>query len=180
MGTEHHVQKTRSEDCLCQIVKDIDDSQRIIAERTSSFTRENVLTKMKMGHKFQQVDKDTVPFMLFGKDGRLFIGKGIAEHKHRDSLFTGMESPVFRVQHADNNCWAQLELLCPVTKNGEVLRSDVVNDKAESCFFPDKEITAFQRTGVCIVVNLAEFMGISCLPAVQVHARAEYQKDEKG
>lgn len=132
----------------------------------------------------------TIPFMLICKNScKYFIGQGITQTATNDStVFECLMTPVFKAKSfikGSNNC-VRLELLLPVSNgNNNDGNSDNGNENGESgfqvaqiennggcipCDFFSDEVTGFQKTGVCITVDVNSFSGITCLDPITPEA----------
>lgn len=128
---------------------------------------------------------NTIPFILFTKEGKPFTGVGVRQdHDGRSdrSFFDCIESPIFRAKSfvdRDENC-VRLELLTPVRdrRDGPAQEGDRhgkhghCQDEHDFCDFLPRHTRNFRATGICITVDLDCFCGISCLdPITPLRAR---------
>ena len=100
--------------------------------------------------------KDTVPIILYSKDGKPFKGFGSNRSGNDCDI---VASFIFRVKKIDNNDCAVLELLLKdMEKCGPV---DLKDPTCQSC----RDLRA---TGICITVDLHCFCHVTCLPAIRL------------
>ncbi|WP_017185094.1 CotY/CotZ family spore coat protein [Alkalibacillus haloalkaliphilus] len=106
---------------------------------------------------------DTIPFILYCKgDCKPFVGSGVLQDVVNNTTnFFCFESPIFRVSKIHKDCCADLELLLPVNSSGQCHKK-----KKSLCDLFDG-VTGLQRTGICIKVDLCDFVAISCLEPVR-------------
>lgn len=116
-----------------------------------------------------QQPKNTIPIMLYMKDGCPFKGEGCYTTSCsccNKKIFSCISSFVFRVSDIKHDC-VLLELLtinkheecdcgcsCEICSPSEQLDSEKVKD--------------LKRTGICIKMDIDCFCGISCLPPVNL------------
>ncbi|GAA0467562.1 CotY/CotZ family spore coat protein [Alkalibacillus silvisoli] len=107
---------------------------------------------------------DTIPFILYCKGScKPFLGSGVLQSVVNNvTEFNCFESPIFRVSKVYKDCCADLELLLPVNGNGQCPG----RKKRDVCDYFDGA-TGLQRTGICIKVDLCDFVAISCLEPVR-------------
>ncbi|GAB3807168.1 CotY/CotZ family spore coat protein [Virgibacillus kimchii] len=119
----------------------------------------------------------TIPFILYCKDGKPFIGSGVFQApmgKKSENLFGSAETPILRAKHfvKDSDCCLKVELLLPVTEKCRVLMPESkCCNKTIAPFFPaDDPVIGFQATGICITIEVDKFIGITCLdPITPMH-----------
>jgi spore coat protein Y len=103
-------------------------------------------------------DKDTIPFMLYCKDGcqpfKAFgnIG-GIQGTGNRAQCFSTF---FFRVENVKDDCCATLSLLRPLNTGLQPINNNLM----DPC---DSQLHALEKTDVCIEVDLKCFCIIECL-----------------
>ena len=101
--------------------------------------------------------KDTVPIILYTKDGKPFKGFG-ARRLPNGTCDNIVASFIFRVKKIDNHDCAVLELLLKdMEKTGP---NDLVDPTNQSC-------QNLRATGICITVDLHCFCHVTCLPAIR-------------
>ncbi|SEQ08093.1 CotY/CotZ family spore coat protein [Piscibacillus halophilus] len=154
--------------CVCKTVAKIAAAQDEVADRDrgcDTGCKQSVKDLLSPTAQ-PNGDNDTVPFILYCKgDCGPFIGQSVVTNQvGMDTVFNCLETPIFRVSKVKKDCCAELELLLPVTEGGSTPGpgGDDVCD-----FFPGNSIRNFQRTGVCITVDLCEFLAIACLDPVR-------------
>lgn len=163
----------RVDDCVCDTVRKIIKAQNKVADDDCSTSCDNAIEKLRRPGSEHGPQYTTIPFVLYSKGTcKPFIGSGIYNnhaHKHNDSFFGCVETPVFRANHfmRNSDCCVKLELLAPAAHGCEI-KGNCMDKAGGACsFFPeDTPITGFFSTGICITVDLKQFMGISCLDPV--------------
>ncbi|MGP4073097.1 CotY/CotZ family spore coat protein [Piscibacillus sp. B03] len=168
--------------CVCKTVAKIAAAQDEVAGRgqgcdTGCKQSINDLLSPTTG---PTTNNDTVPFILYCKgDCDEFIGKSVitvqrTQGQNTFTEFDCIETPVFRVSKVKKNCCAELELLLPVNMGGQTPGSggDDVCD-----YFRGNSIRNLQRTGICITVDLCEFMAIACLDPVRALPVSEWRRN---
>ncbi|WP_093855119.1 CotY/CotZ family spore coat protein [Tenuibacillus multivorans] len=160
--------------CVCRMVRKIARAQ---AEAASEGSDCEVGCKQSVDDLLSPAtpttDNDTVPFVLYCKgDCVPFIGSGVVQAMAgANTVFRCFESPIFRVSRVKKDCCAELELLLPVTAGG----STPGPGGASVCdYFPGSSIRNLQRTGICITVDLCDFVGITCLEPVRALPVSEF------
>lgn len=155
------------EHCVCDIVQRIvyvqDKSNKDNCD-TSCYTSIQQLTHNKPFHVHT-----TIPFLLYCRNScKPFIGKGFMTKydKHcYEKSFKEVESPFFRAKKflRGSKCCVRLELLMPIKDK----KFSHPCDKCSYCDdHNDKKITDFIATGVCLTVDLNQFIGITCLDPI--------------
>lgn len=165
--------------CVCKTVAKIAAAQDEVAGRgqgcdTGCKQSINDLLSPTTG---PTTNNDTVPFILYCKgDCHPFIGQSVitttrTAGPNTFTQFDCFETPIFRVSKVKKNCCAEIELLLPVTQGGSTPGSggDDVCD-----YFRGNSIRNLQRTGICITVDLCEFMAIACLDPVRALPVSEW------
>lgn len=157
-------------DCVCDIVRKIVDAQNEVIENNSCATSCDRSIQQLRGKSFD-TENTTIPFILYCSGScEPFMGSGVfqapATHD-RESFFGCVETPVFRATQfvGNNNCCVRLELLIPIS-NGCEVNACTTNNQVCSFFPEDTPVTDFIATGICLTVNLKNFMGITCLDPI--------------
>ncbi|SHG54260.1 CotY/CotZ family spore coat protein [Ornithinibacillus halophilus] len=164
-----------NDNCVCETVEKIIEAQDKVAAATTDCTTScHQSVRDLLSPAANENDKTTVPFILYCKGNcKPFIASGVhkspIEGYPNDEYFKCIETPVFRAKRFTNrrNCCVLVELLRPVNANGYPIA-----DKGEKLcdFFQDKtphKTIHFQETGICITLDLKEFMAILCLDAIR-------------
>ncbi|MYL50887.1 spore coat protein [Halobacillus litoralis] len=108
----------------------------------------------------------TVPFILYCKDCKPFIGSGVIRKQlgmSENTFLDCLSSPIFRAKKFTNDgkC-VKLELLIPVTMGGS--QPGPSGGGKQVCdYFPGSSVRNLRATGVCITVDLDCFCSITCL-----------------
>lgn len=100
--------------------------------------------------------KDTVPVILYNKDGSPFKGFG-AQRKPNGETDDIVASFIFRVKRIDKDGCAVLELLIKHNEDTATLKDPTQQTP--------RNLVA---TGICITVNLHCFCHVTCLPAIRL------------
>ncbi|ELK48947.1 CotY/CotZ family spore coat protein [Halobacillus sp. ACCC02827] len=109
----------------------------------------------------------TVPFILYCKDCKPFIGSSVVRRRlpgGGGTYLDCVQSPIFKAKKfvdGKKNC-VKLELLLPADASGNPLDlgGDTVCD-----YFPTTSVRNLLATGVCITVDLDCVCSITCLEA---------------
>lgn len=166
-------QKDCSNDCVSDVVRQIVDAQDEITDNGCDSSCNSAIQQLRRGRNGHEHINTTIPFILYcAGDCEPFFGSGVFKAPRRDggeTFFGSVESPIFRAKQfvkGSNNC-VKLELLLPVT-DCEILMTKTEDcNSALSHFFPaDDPVTGFQATGICITVDLNNFLGITCLDPI--------------
>ncbi|WP_279401747.1 CotY/CotZ family spore coat protein [Piscibacillus salipiscarius] len=170
--------------CVCKTVAKIAAAQDEVAGRgqgceTGCKQSINDLLSPTTG---PSTTNDTVPFVLYCKgDCKEFIGRSVVANPFGNNMvaYNCIETPIFRVSKVKKNCCAELELLLPVNEGGQTPGSG----GEDLCDFvppTGNSIRDFQRTGICITVDLCEFMAIACLDPVRALPVSEWRRNSGG
>ncbi|PKR78361.1 spore coat protein [Halalkalibacillus sediminis] len=140
----------RSENCVCDILRQIVDAQNdIVAEDCDISCKQSI--EDLLGDTTSPTGLDTVPVLLYCKCDP-FKGFAVQNNQQR----TVVASFYFRVKKVDDDCCATLELLRDPS------------DSQQNYHDPTKQKTANLRgTGLCITVDLKCFCHVTCLPATR-------------
>ena len=155
-GKSHH--DMGSGNCVCQVVRAINDLQQAVAAEecqpcTSCFNE-------PLGSLVSPSNVDTRVFVLKTADGTpfhaFFFEEGVAP----------CVSIYFRVEDVFDNCCATLRVLMPVTSNGTPVN---LADKcginlAEVC-----RVSNWNATEDCVTVDLSCFCAIQCIADVNLN-----------
>lgn len=140
--------------CVADVLKEIVEAQNDIRENCCDTGCEQSINDL-LGESERGNELDTVPVILYNKDGSPFKGFGAPKHHHKIGEIVA--SFIFRVKKVfDDNC-AVLELLL---KDGETCGHDHLKDPT------DQSTKDLEATGICITVNLDCFCHVTCLPAI--------------
>ncbi|PKR77452.1 spore coat protein [Halalkalibacillus sediminis] len=177
---DKHRDDCKNSKCVCKQVKKIAEAQDAVAGTgdcdvsCKQSIRDLVSPTTTSGN-------DTIPFILYCKC-KPFIGSGVIQGTTSNNggtrpAFTCIQTPIYRVKKVDKDCCATLELLLPVSMGGGTPgpREDTV-----CSYFPGEAIAAFQRTGICIKVDLCDFTAISCLDPVRARSVADFNMGAMG
>ncbi|MFC0271911.1 CotY/CotZ family spore coat protein [Metabacillus herbersteinensis] len=127
-----------NKNCVCTAIEHIHDLQDAVQKPLIS-CYSNLLTVPSLG--------DTIPFILFTKDGSLVKAFGNVGDDCFHTFF-------FRVEHI-HDCCVTLRLLLPLDKIGHFVQ---FQDDDDVC-----RVDELIRTNNCIEVDLSCFCGIQCL-----------------
>ncbi|WP_226530494.1 CotY/CotZ family spore coat protein [Metabacillus niabensis] len=151
--------KDRDNNCVCEAVEQILAEQEAVEEikcPTSCFS--NLLGPVS------GPQRDTIPFILYGKKGELFKAFGNVGGFNGD--MTCFQTIFFRVE-AVEDCCATLSLLRPVDVDGNTL---------SVCNPCDEDFFGLEKTDFCIEVDLDCFCAIQCLSPELVDRVADERK----
>ncbi len=161
---DHHKSKV---DCVCDTVKAIAAAQDEVMDDCCDLNCDRAIKELL--DPTGDNNLDSVPFVLYCKgDCKPFKGYGTKIETNEEAHFDCFSSFIFRVKEVDDNCCARLELL---RVNEEPSGSE------DGCKKRDKDpckqldgvrVSDLTRTHVCITVDLNDFNGITCLPAVNL------------
>src|SRR5699024_12749054 len=144
--------------CVCVNVRDIADVQSDVVENCCDKSCEQAINDLLV-ETVVGSGLDTVPVLLYCKDGcKPFKGFG-AGHMHDGTPGPIEASFIFRVKNVDENCCATLEL---VRNEEEPCTHEHLKDPA------DQGTACLYATGICITVDLSCFCHVTCLPAVSL------------
>ncbi|MRX71923.1 spore coat protein [Bacillus lacus] len=157
---KHH--KSDFDSCVCDAVEKILAEQEAVEESCPTSCFSNLLSPTTIP------GRDTIPFLLFDKKGKLFSAFGNVGGFADDAAC--FETIFFRVE-ALKYCCATLSLLRPVNVSGHTLS---VCDPCQSDFF------GLEKTDFCIEVDLDCFCAIQCLSPDLVNRVAPGKKHYHG
>lgn len=144
--------------CVIDVLKEIERAQKDIKEQTCSTSCERSVNDL-LGKKDKADDLDTVPVILYCKDGcKPFKGFG-ADRKWEEKIGPIVASFIFRVKSIDDDGCAVLELLLA---HEQPCGYNDLKDPTE------QKTKNLQATGICITVDLHCFCHVTCLPAISV------------
>jgi len=144
--------------CVRDILEEIADAQDDIKEYGCDTSCKQSINDL-LGETNNGNDLDTVPVILYNKDGSPFKGFG-ANQKHRHhKVGPIVASFIFRVKKVDEDGCAILELLL---SDEQDCSCDHLKDPA------DQKTHDLEGTGICITVDLDCFCHVTCLPAISV------------
>lgn len=158
-------------DCVCHVVRRIVHAQNEARDDGCSSSCDRSIRQLQ-GSSLDR-NNTTIPFMLYCSGScEPFVGSGMFKaspnKRHRD-FFGFVESPVFRATQfvKNSDCCVHLELLLPVSDGCEVKPCNTGGFYGARRFFPENTpVTDFIATGVCLTVDLNDFVGISCLDPI--------------
>ncbi|UFU01342.1 spore coat protein [Radiobacillus kanasensis] len=137
--------------CVCDILKEIADAQSDIIENGCVNCEQSIADLLGDNTLPIANELDTVPVLLYTKEGEPFKGFG-ADYGAISDI---QGSFFFRVKEVDEDCCATLELLRDP------------NDPDDNPECPVDQYTGnLETTGICITVNANCFCHITCLPAI--------------
>src|SRR5699024_3021114 len=163
----------RSNDCVCDTVKDIIRVQNRVKDDDCSTGCNSDIEKLRNPGHEHGPRYTSITFVLYSKGTSkpLIISGACKNHVHKQSksfilciVTTECRAKKF-IRHS--NCCVQLELLAPASGDCD-LTGHCTNHANSACsFFPEKDpVTGFFATGICITVDLNNFMGITCLDPI--------------
>ncbi|HLR66617.1 CotY/CotZ family spore coat protein [Virgibacillus alimentarius] len=164
--------KEKPEECVKDVIRRIVKVQEEAEDRCAT-SCENSIRQLRKPSAVNP-SHTTIPFILYCADTcKPFMGSGVFQaplDKKEDTFFGSIETPIFRAKRfvkGSDNC-LQLELLLPVTESRDILMPELEDDSGTIApFFPtDDLVIDFQATGICIIVNLDHFLGITCLDPI--------------
>lgn len=141
--------------CVIDVLKEIVRAQKDVVDHTCNTSCERSINDL-LGDKEKRNDLDTVPIILYSKDGKPFKGFG-ADRKMKDNIGPIVASFIFRVKKVDDEGCATLELLLAHEQPcGYNDLKDPTDQKSKN----------LKTTGICITVDLHCFCHVTCLPAI--------------
>lgn len=148
----------KSGHCVIDVLKEIERAQQDVVEQCCSTSCEQSINDL-LGETDNGTGLDTVPVILYCKDGcKPFKGFG-ADRKFGERIGKIVASFIFRVKRIDKDGCAVLELL-------------LSNDQSYGCNDlvdpTDQKTKNLEATGICITVDLHCFCHVTCLPAISV------------
>ncbi|MCV9888797.1 CotY/CotZ family spore coat protein [Metabacillus halosaccharovorans] len=151
--------KDRDNNCVCEAVEQILAEQEAVEEISCPTSCYSNLLGPVSGPQ-----RDTIPFILYGKKGELFKAFGNVGGFNGD--MTCFQTIFFRVE-AVEDCCATLSLLRPVDVDGNTL---------SVCNPCDEDFFGLEKTDFCIEVDLDCFCAIQCLSPELVDRVADERK----
>ncbi|MDQ0351560.1 hypothetical protein J2R98_001374 [Alkalibacillus filiformis] len=150
--------------CVCKTVRKIAEAQDAVVTPDCDISCKQSIQDLVS--PATTTGNDTIPFVLYCKGTcKPFFGSGVLQAMvGPNRVFRCFESPIFRVSKIHKDCCADLELLLPVTQGGST--PGACGEKVCD-YFPGNAIRNLQRTGICIKVDLCDFVGIACLEPVR-------------
>ncbi|GAB4073971.1 spore coat protein CotY [Barrientosiimonas marina] len=144
----------RSGNCVCDVLKEIEDAQQDVVENCCSTSCEKSINDL-LGESDGGGGNnglDTVPVILYCGDGcEPFKGYGA----NPNDVSNMTSSFYFRVKKIDENCCAVVELLRDPHDDNESPHDPIHQYTKHLC-----------ATGICITVDLDCFCHVTCLPAI--------------
>ncbi|WP_188207399.1 CotY/CotZ family spore coat protein [Alkalibacillus aidingensis] len=164
MWEDCHDLDCKDSKCVCKTVRRIADAQDAVDEPVDCDISCKQSIQDLVSPATTTNGNDTIPFILYCKgDCKPFWATGVVQaFANNTRSFQCFESPIFRVSKVHKDCCADLELLLPANSNGLCPRKK----KKDVCDFIG-DASDFQRTGVCVKVDLCDFVAISCLEPVR-------------
>ncbi|MBX0359276.1 CotY/CotZ family spore coat protein [Halobacillus sp. Nhm2S1] len=161
--------KGRDNNCVRDVIKEIIKAQDEVAA-----LMDNGCCDVSCGRSIRDLlspaeespRNTTIPFILYCKDCKPFIGSGVIRKQlmsNSSTYLACLSSPVFRAKKFTNDgkC-VKLELLLPESNGGA--RAVQSCRKKDVCdYFPGDSIRNLRATGICITVDLDCFCSITCL-----------------
>src|SRR5699024_11098667 len=149
-----YIHNDRSNDCVCDTVKDIIRALNKVKDDDCSPGCNSSIEKLRNPGHDHGPRYTTIPFARYPiETSDPFIGSGVFKspgHKQSKSFFGCVETPVFRAKKfiRHSNCCVQLELLAPASGDCD-LTGHCTNLANSACsFFPEKDpVTGFFATG---------------------------------
>lgn len=154
--------RDRDNNCVCEAVEQILAEQEAVEEVTCPTSCFSNLLGPVTGPQ-----RDTIPFILYGKKGELFKAFGNVGGFTGD--MTCFQTIFFRVE-AVEDCCATLSLLRPVDVDGNTL---------SVCNPCDEDFFGLEKTDFCIEVDLDCFCAIQCLSPELVDRVADERRKHK-
>lgn len=143
--------------CVIDVLKEIVKAQNDVADETCNSSCKQSINDI-LGESDNRRGLDTVPVILYSKDGKPFKGFG-ARRKSGGGMHSIVASFIFRVKSVDRDGCAVLELLL---KHNEQVGPEHLKDPT------DQNTEHLRPTGICITVDLHCFCHVTCLPAISV------------
>jgi hypothetical protein len=158
---KHHDQ------CVCSVLKAIADAQDQVSPVTNNceVSCERSIQELLNGVSPATATPNTIPVILYCKCDP-FLGTGViqvttGQGQNQVTHLECIQSFVFRVSSVNNQCCAVLELLQTVNANGHP-----INPCEDVCSQFGTNARGFERTGICITVDLDCFCAVTCLEPV--------------
>ena len=143
--------------CVIDVISEIVKAQKDVVDNTCSTSCEQSINDL-LGETDNGSGLDTVPVILYNKDGKPFKGFG-ADRKYEDKIGPIVASFIFRPKRIDKDGCAVLELL--IAHDQPCGYGDLKDPT-------DQKTKNLKATGICITVDLHCFCHITCLPAISV------------
>ena len=144
--------------CVIDVLKEIERAQKDVVEQCCNTSCERSINDL-LGETDTSNGLDTVPVILYCKDGcKPFKGFG-ADRKWEEKIGPIVASFIFRVKSIDDDGCAVLELL--LAHEQPCGYNDLKNPT-------EQKTKNLQATGICITVDLHCFCHVTCLPAISV------------
>ncbi|WP_153737051.1 CotY/CotZ family spore coat protein [Aquibacillus halophilus] len=169
--------------CVCDVVQSIVNAQDAVTDNNCCSSSCEQSIRQLLSPQVQNVTNTTIPFVLYCKDCQPFIGSGVFQDElgaSNNTYFGCVESPIFRAKEfvEGSDCCVKLELLLPVTEGGST-PGPTNSGVSDVCrFFPGRSIRDFQATGICLIVDLNCFCGITCLDPITPIPSSEFPSDD--
>ncbi|MFD1038231.1 CotY/CotZ family spore coat protein [Virgibacillus byunsanensis] len=171
--------KSKNENCVCDVVRDIIDAQDQVTNNDnccSTSCERSIDQLLSPTTNGNGNGATTIPFILYCKGDCLpFIASGVFQDelgRSGNTFFGCFETPIFRAKKFvdEDECCVKLELLVAVTEGGAfVEEGDRVCD-----FFPGNSRRDFLATGICLTVDLDCFCAIQCIDPVTPLPSSEF------
>ncbi len=170
----HNKHRCYDENCVCEVVEKIVEAQNKVAQEATNCDISCHQSIRDLLSPTRENENTTIPFILYCKEGcKPFIASGV--HKQpiegfpHDKYYACVETPVLRAKQftKKGRCCVKVELLRPVNANGRPV-ADKGKDLCD--FFHEKtpyKTIQFRETGICLTLDLKDFVGISCLDATR-------------
>jgi hypothetical protein len=154
--------------CVCAVLRAIADAQDQVSPVTGGceISCERSIQELLNGVSPATTAPNTIPVILYcGCEP--FLGTGVSFTRRTPPGggtfdFECIQTFVFRVTSVDNNCCAVLELLQIVNAGGQPIRPSEEN----VCSQFGAQARDFERTGICITVDLNCFCAVTCLEPI--------------
>jgi len=148
--------------CVCDILAEIARKQRNIPDCQGgceeSVRELNCFATTFNTIPLQLICGDTINTNVPGTCGTVFLARGFRRNPNNNGSLLAASSTWFRVSDVDERrCCAEIELLCTTLE-------DPAPDNVECLQLVENVL--FERTGICVTIDLKCFCGVVCLPAV--------------
>ena len=159
---------SHNDQCVCTVLRAIADAQDQVSPVTNGceVSCKRSIQELLSGVSPATASPNTIPVILYCGCNP-FLGTGVTFTPRSTPGggtfdFDCVQTFVFRVSSVDNNCCASLELLNILNASGHPITPTA--DEPCSQFGPNAR--DFERTGICITVDLSCFCAVTCLEPV--------------
>lgn len=162
--------------CIVKTLQKIIKAQNKVLEKTKDCCLTSCrcsVTDLLLATPTDNNAYNTIPVMLTCKSTcQPYFGTGIftEESDANTQIFQCVTSPILKAKAFDknNNHCVVFEMLLPTDTDGNLILPENGDNSLGVCdYFPNEGVNNFQETGICMTLDINNFLGITCLDPVR-------------